>query len=296
MIIMTKTNSNTGRGSGRGRGGVQVRSSERLKPDMAMSESEEFAKVEVGGDCNVIELGQFEVLAGETGDLSKFEGTPFELASLKFQQSMTATLKQLVQSNVEVLERLVKSEEVVKVLQDRVVRQDETIRSLNSRVSELEQYSRRNTMILTGLPEVEHEVLEDRVCEVINAVDVLGGEINGDYIGNVHRNRPRNDGKPASITVQFVKGLHKDRLFQNKRLFRLKHGKKLNIFHAMSAGVSSEMKKIRERGGDMIEYLDYYGHSKNFVVRLKGMERMVRNVKSFCDLEDKVGQLSSLKV
>ena len=95
MIIMTKTNSNTGRGSGRGRGGVQVRSSERLKPDMAMSEPEEFAKVEVGGDCNVIELGQFEVLAGEMGDLSKFEGTPFELASLKFQQSMTATLKQL---------------------------------------------------------------------------------------------------------------------------------------------------------------------------------------------------------
>ena len=98
--------------------------------------------------------------------------------------------------------------------------------------------------------------------------------------------------------VRENRDLEADRLdgWTVKRLFRLKHGKKLNIFHAMSAGVSSEMKNIRERGGDMIEYLDYYGHSKNFVVRLKGMERMVRNVKSFCDLEDKVGQLSSLKV
>ena len=45
----------------------------------------------------------------------------------------------------------------------------------------------------------------------------------------------------------------------------------------------------------MVEYLDFRGHSQMFVVKVDGIDKLVKGVRSFRDLESKVGNLRKLK-
>ena len=63
----------------------------------------------------------------------------------------------------------------------------------------------------------------------------------------------------------------------------------------MSPALSKEMGEIRSKGGDMIEYLDFRGHAQMFAVKVYGIEKLVKGVRSFIDLEFKVGNLNKLK-
>jgi len=224
----------------------------------------EVQKVDAGGFV-VTELVQ-KLVTDHSSDLSSLKGKDCQMAMLMMQQVIMKHLSDLVERNNELVDRVDKSEKMVIGLKAEVVRKNVTIAKLESRVVDLEQYSRRNTMILTGLPVEAGEVLETRIVDVLNELEVLPTELTTGDICNVHRNRARSDSKPPSITVQFVRGLDKDRLFYNKKNFRLNSNKKLNIFHAMSPALSKEMGEIRSQAGDMVEYLDFRGHTQMFAV------------------------------
>ena len=217
-------------------------------------------KVDVGGFVEP-ELLQ-KLVTDPSSDLSSLKGKDCQMAMLMMQQVIMKHMSDMVMRNNELVERVDKSEKMVNDLKAEIVHKNVTIAKLESRVVDLDQYSRRNTLILTGLSVETGEVLETRIVNVLNELNVLPTVLTTSDIGNVYRNRARSDSRPPSITVQFVRGLVKDRLFYNKKNFRLKSNNKLNIFHFMSPALSKEMGEIRSKGGDMIEYLD-------FVVMLK---------------------------
>ena len=250
-------------------------------------------KVDVGGFVEP-ELLQ-KLVIDHSSDLSSLKGKDCQMAMLMMQQVIMKHLSDLVKSNNELIERVDESEKMVIGLKAEIAHKNDTIAKLESKVDDLDQYNRCNTMILTGLPVVADEVLETRIVDVLNELNVLPTVLTTSDIGSIHRNRARSDSRPPSITVQFVRGLVKDRLFYNKTNFRLNSNKKLNIFHSMTPALSKEMGEIRSQGGDMIEYLDFRGHSQMFVVKVYGIDKLVKGVRSFRDLESKVGNLSKLK-
>jgi len=235
-----------------------------------------------------------KLLNDPSADLSSLEGKDCQKAMLLMQQVIVGMLQNLVASNEASKLRIDQYEGQVVELKREIVRRDVDNANLKSRLVKVEQYSRRNTMILTGVPFELGEDIEQKTIDIINDHGSLSHVITSGDICNVHRNKPGSAGKPASVTVVFVRGIDKDLLFRGKRDFRTSCEKSLNIFHAMCPELVEEMKNIRQRGGDMIEYIDFYGHSKMFVVKVKGLKDMVRGVQSFIDLEAKVGSLDKL--
>ena len=250
-------------------------------------------KVDVGGFVEPELL--LKLVTDHSSDLSSLRGKDCQMAMLMMQQVIMKHLSDLVERNNELVKRVDESEKMVIGLKAEIVHKNVTIAKLESKVDDLDQYNRRNTMILTGLPVVADEVLETRIVDVLNKLNVLPTVLTTSDIGSVYRNRARSDSRPPSITVQFVRGLVKDRLFYNKKNFRLNSNKKLNIFHSMSPALLKEMGEIRSQGGDMVEYLDFRGHSQMFVVKVDGIDKLVKGVRSFRDLESKVGNLRKLK-
>ena len=250
-------------------------------------------KVDVGGFVEPELL--LKLVTDHSSDLSSLKGKDCQMAMLMMQQVIMKHLSDLVERNNELVKRVDESEKMVIGLEAEIVHKNVTIAKLESKVGDLDQYNRRNTMILTGLPVVADEVLETRIVDVLNKLNVLPSVLTTSDIGSVYRNRARSDSRPPSITVQFVRGLVKDRLFYNKKNFRLNSNKKLNIFHSMSPALLKEMGEIRSQGGDMVEYLDFRGHSQMFVVKVDGIDKLVKGVRSFRDLESKVGNLRKLK-
>ena len=211
-------------------------------------------------------------------------------------------LQQIIITNQETNEKLVKSnnrvaelEEKCAELSTRLSHQHERVQDLSSRVLLLEQYSRRSTVTVTGVPYESGENVEDKIVKIINNSHIIKHDFDSTYISNAHRNKPREgkDGKPPpppSITVSLVKSADVDMLLSNKKQFKKVHGaNKINIFYSMSAGTRDQ--KLRMEMCQEVEFADWQGHSRLFAVKMRN-GKFLRKVRGFADLESKVGELT----
>ncbi|ELU08188.1 hypothetical protein CAPTEDRAFT_202886 [Capitella teleta] len=80
---------------------------------------------------------------------------------------------------------------------------DRRIESLESQNDALEQYTRRNSIRVTGLPEVEHEDILDRTLKIVNEDLEVNPPISIMDIDRVHRVGRRNPDRPRSVIVKF---------------------------------------------------------------------------------------------
>ncbi|ELU18073.1 hypothetical protein CAPTEDRAFT_195866 [Capitella teleta] len=75
---------------------------------------------------------------------------------------------------------------------------DRRIESLESQNDALEQYTRRNSIRVTGLPEVEHEDILDRTLKIVNEDLEVNPPISIMDIDRVHRVGRRNPDRPRA--------------------------------------------------------------------------------------------------
>ena len=180
-------------------------------------------------------------------------------------------------------------------LESRLNQKEEHIDTLHQRLSTLEQYSRRNTVIMSGVPHSADENLESKVCKLINDANILPQKFTVNQISHVHRNR-FNQKSTASITLQFARGIDKDRLFSQKPKFKACHkASKINIFHAMSPTLVKEQKAMQSVSG--VDWVDYRGHNKHFVVKLKEEhdKEFFRNIRGCNELMTAISNLPTYK-
>ena len=179
----------------------------------------------------------------------------------------------------QISEKVSDNEERILELEEDLSVKEKHINELNERLIKSEQYSRRNTAIVTGVPYQKNENLEAKICDVINSTNILHHEFQTGDIAHVHRNKW---GTYSSITLQFVRGIDKDRLFSAKPKFRLAHLKpKINIHHAMCDQLIEEKKEIETVQG--VKWVDFRGHAKMFVVKMDD-ENFFRGIRGCSDL------------
>lgn len=86
------------------------------------------------------------------------------------------------------------------------------------KINELEQYSKKNCVIINGVPEAPDESALGLVMEIGRLIDV---EILPTDIDNVHRmGKQKNDDKPRPIIVKFVRYLKRSEFYQERKSVR----------------------------------------------------------------------------
>ena len=102
-------------------------------------------------------------------------------------------------------------------MENRVEILEEEKESQGKKIDDLEQYSRRNCLLLHGAVETNAECTDDiinKTCAEELVIDVKQEDLDRSHrLGKVKR----NDNKPRSIIVKFVHYAVRNKVFSNKK-------------------------------------------------------------------------------
>ena len=110
-----------------------------------------------------------------------------------------------------------KKDEKINQLEKTIENLAEKQKSLSSEIDDLEQYSRRNCLVLHGVNESNDENTNEIIIKTFS--EELGVEIKEDDLDRSHRlGKPkRKDNKPWPIIVKFARYAVRIEIFMNKR-------------------------------------------------------------------------------
>ena len=115
-----------------------------------------------------------------------------------------------------------KKKKIINELQKSVNDMSATIEPLKSCLDRQEQYSRRNCLVIPGLPELKNENTDELVIDTIKGK--IWEEIIKDEIHRSHRlGAFKNNGKSRPIIISFVRYNTRCRIFKNKKNWRGKN-------------------------------------------------------------------------
>ena len=165
--------------------------------------------------------------------------------------------------------------------------------ALETEVRNLDQYSRKDVVILTGMPldDPDTETEEELVRKVLDTFHFVNPSLPLSYkdFSAIHRNgRKGKNGRPPSITVKFLR-LHEKSKFMTleaKRKFKVKN---LNVFHAQAPRTIIEQDLIKN--AENTEYVFYSGSVEHFVVKLE-CGHYLKYVRDFVDYGNKLNNHS----
>ena len=189
----------------------------------------------------------------------------------------------------------------------RISEQDRQISEQRERITELEtecaksdQYSRRSTIVVSGLKHDKNEKPDDLKRSVCNSLSSSGVNVDPAQLQACHRNQSnRSDpSKPPSITVRFYDFNLKDKIVNDYHNYdrATKRRRDVTVSQSLNYHFRSLKKAINEYiGSDSIRYIHYRSSSAGLVVQLK-KERVISGEvmfrKIFC-LDDFVSQFQA---
>ena len=102
-----------------------------------------------------------------------------------------------------------------------LLREKETIiEGLEQKVDQLEQYTRRNSLRISGLPEEEDEDCYEKVLSTLNTKLSLSPPLSIDHIDCLHRTGKSHPNKPRQVIVKFTSYQHRRRVMAQRRQLR----------------------------------------------------------------------------
>ena len=138
-------------------------------------------------------------------------------------------------------------DERIKKLTEENVQLSKQLYNLDTRILECEQYSRRESIIISGIPNCVHQnELED---VVLNILVELGINVISKDISAIHRLGKPNSRYPTRVIVRFINRKIVDLCFSRKgQLSTLKNTLKMNLrFYESLASLNQEALKISEK-------------------------------------------------
>ena len=164
----------------------------------------------------------------------------FQEETIKNNIKVTESLKSMSEKFDKLEEKLKEKDEKIEGLERKNKLLNEKNQDLTDRLDDLEQYSRRNCLLLHGVREDEEENTDEIILSTI--ATEIGININEEDIDRTHRlGKPnRRDGKPRPIIVKFTRYNVRNKVYAYKRNLK---GKKYLITESLT---SNRMKLLLE--------------------------------------------------
>ena len=136
--------------------------------------------------------------------------------------------------------------EKIKNLEEKLEKLEEENKSLNNSVDDLEQYSRRNCLLLHGVKETADENTDNIVIKTLS--EELDVEITEEDLDRTHRvGKPeKRDGKSRPIIIKFARYAVRHNVYKNKK--RLK-GKNFLITESLTVKRVKALKAAQSKYG-----------------------------------------------
>ena len=141
-----------------------------------------------------------------------------KISQIKVTESLDALSKKIDELETEIKNK----DEKIQLLENRVEILEEEKESQGKEIDDLEQYSRRNCLLLHGVVERNAECADDiivKTCAEELGIDVKQEDLDrNDRLGKVKRND-----KPRPITVEFARYVVRNKVFSNKKNVTVKN-------------------------------------------------------------------------
>ena len=189
----------------------------------------------------------------------------------------------------------------------RISEQDVKLEEQSKRISDLErecaksdQYSRRSTIVMSGLKLDQNEKSDDLKRSVCKALSSSGVSVDPSQLQACHRNGPNksDSSKPPSVTVRFYDFNLKDKIANDYNNYdKAKNQRReVTISQSLNYHFRSLKKAINDYvGSNNIRYIHYRSSSAGLVVQLKKDRVISGDImfrKIFC-LDDLVTQFQA---
>ena len=152
----------------------------------------------------------------ESMDLVK--GLKAALQDEAVMEALRSSLVQPLLQEIESLKALIQSKE------ERIQALEQTVKGLEFRCDDLEQYSRRNSLRIYGIPERLDEKLAETVTNVINKELLLEPPIKEMDICRVHRVGPKvassTQQRPCSITLKLATYQIREKIYKKRTILK----------------------------------------------------------------------------
>lgn len=133
---------------------------------------------------------------------------------MKTLEDKTDPLEERIATLEEKVEKLTKMNERVDALEERAV-------TLESKQDDLEQYTRRNSVRISGISETPNEDIYTRTIETLNTAMVLNPPLDVSHIDRLHRvGRSKSDGTPRQVLVKFTSYQHRQRIMKKRSVLK----------------------------------------------------------------------------
>ena len=141
--------------------------------------------------------------------------------------------------------------EKIKELEETIDILTEKNKSLTSDVNELEQYSRRNCLLLHEVQENENKNTDDIVLKTMS--EELNIEIKENDLVRTHRigNRNRKDGQPRAIIVKFTCCAIRNKIYSNQKKLK---GKIFLITESLTSRRYNLLKEAQDKYGVNLDF------------------------------------------
>ena len=134
-------------------------------------------------------------------------------------ESLDALLKKIDELETEIKNKA----EKIQLLENRVEILEEEKEFQGKEIDDLEQYSRRNCLLLHGVVETNAECTDDIIIKT--CAEELGIDVKLEDLDRSHRlgKVKRNYNKPRPIIVKFARYAVRKKVFSNKKKLRVKN-------------------------------------------------------------------------
>ena len=165
-----------------------------------------------------------------------------KISQIKVTESLDALSKKIDELETEIKNK----DEKIQLLENRVEILEEEKESQGKEIDDLEQYSRRNCLLLHGVVETNTECTDDII--IITCAEELGIDVKQEDLDRSHRlgKVKRNDNKPRPIVVKFAHYAVRNKVFSNKKKLK---GKKLLITESLTVYRMKLLDEARQKYG-----------------------------------------------
>ena len=165
-----------------------------------------------------------------------------KISQIKVTESLDALSKKIDELETEIKNK----DEKIQLLENRVEILEEEKESQGKEIDDLEQYSRRNCLLLHGVVETNAECTDDIIIKT--CAEELGIDVKQEDLDRSHRlgKVKRNDNKPRPIIVKFARYAVRNKVFSNKKKLK---GKKLLITESLTVYRMKLLDEARQKYG-----------------------------------------------
>ena len=170
----------------------------------------------------------FIIALGNDDVINKLDSTICQHLNMNLQTLTTATqdlkkeLDTFRTSNQQLRTEVSELRELVKKKDDRIKNLEGKAIAVELTLDEHEQYSRRNSLRISGVNETGNEDIGERVLGLFNKRMKLQPPITADEIDRVHRTGPMKEGATRPVLVKFATYRTRHRVFSNKKTLKSK--------------------------------------------------------------------------